>query len=279
MFALRVLNGNGLDMTIDDAGFLSSSLADWIAKHRAANIKWFDFAEGLNRFAQQFVSGVSLRSEAGLADSNLLALLLFTRVLSNFQGMMLLAERGMIVESRTLARTCLESTFFLAAMVKGDSDFVSKMLHDELHSRKAAANWVLQRPQRLDDEGGRRQIREYVDGLNRDWEKLTPLKMEQVAQSAGLADMYLFYRQFSSDAAHPTVTSLNRYVTDDKGDEIRQVRWGPNCNTSEIGETVNISCLFLLGACEAINRVFQRAAAATELARFRDNYKTLAGIP
>jgi hypothetical protein len=32
-------------------------------------------------------------------------MLLFTRTLSNFQGVILMAERGMIVEARTLARS------------------------------------------------------------------------------------------------------------------------------------------------------------------------------
>jgi hypothetical protein len=44
--------------------------------------------------------------------------LLFVRVLSNFQGAILMAERGAIVEVRTLARTCLETVFALAAAIR-----------------------------------------------------------------------------------------------------------------------------------------------------------------
>src|SRR5271165_5840467 len=106
-------------MSIDGQGFLSKDIGAWATKHRAENAAWFEFAEQLNVTAQSLLLNLKVTTQEDGLDSNVLAMLLFTRTISNFQGAVLMAERGMIVEARTLARSCLESTFCLAAMVYG----------------------------------------------------------------------------------------------------------------------------------------------------------------
>lgn len=96
-------------MSIDKYGFLSPDMANWKKKHRADNATWFSFAEKLNSTGQNILGGLSIVNEENGKNNDLLTMLLFTRVLSNFQGTVLMAEHGMVVEARSLARNCLES--------------------------------------------------------------------------------------------------------------------------------------------------------------------------
>ena len=169
-----------------------------------------------------------------------------------------MAERGMIVEARTLGRTCLETTFCLAAMVKGNKKFVEKMLYHELYERRAKANWLLNARDRrrfIADISAQR-LADYVKDVERSWQSLAKLGFEEMAKQGGMHEMYIWYREMSGDAAHPTVSSLSRYISDDRGEE-SEVRWGPNCNAAELGDTLNLICNFLLAANVVFNEVVE----------------------
>src|ERR1700704_180996 len=124
-------------------GFLSTDLQVRMDDIRGRHSDWFSHAESLNRFAQRVATSQrEMSSERGLGDDRVLALLLFYRALNNFQGTVLMSERGMIVEARTLARSCLESAICLAA-IKADPEHWRVMLKDELASKRARGKWIL----------------------------------------------------------------------------------------------------------------------------------------
>jgi hypothetical protein len=118
-------------------GFLSADLHSRVSDIRGRHADWFSHAENLNRFAQRIaITQREFSSERGLGDDHVLALLLLYRALNNFQATVLMAERGMIVEARTLARSCLETAIWLAA-IKTDPEHWGGMLKDELASKRA----------------------------------------------------------------------------------------------------------------------------------------------
>jgi hypothetical protein len=104
-------------------------------------------------------------------------------------------------------------------------------------------------------------------------EPLRGLNFEQIAAKVGFADMYVFYRQLSADAAHPSLEALERYIREDNS-----VRWGPNCEQQEIADTLNIACHFLIGACAAINDIAKNDAFGSALAGHFSMYKNMNGI-
>ena len=64
----------------------------------------------------------------------------------------------------------------------------------------------------LDKEIGQR-LRTFLRTSKRRFEKAKSLLPKQVAQiRPDFEKTYIFYGQLSSDAAHPSVTALNRYV-------------------------------------------------------------------
>jgi hypothetical protein len=94
----RLPIGNaGLErMSIDEAGFLSPEIEGYIQKHRAENPGWFQIAEQLNLLAQRQLLSFSVPDHD---RGTVISTLLFMRGLSNFQGAILLAERGMSSEA------------------------------------------------------------------------------------------------------------------------------------------------------------------------------------
>ena len=267
-------------MSIEEEGFFSPWLSDFVVKHRTENADWFPYAEKLNRTAQRLLLSTSVTVNSSF-DAKLFARLLFTRVLSNFQGAVLLSERGMIVEARTLARSCLESTFCLAATAKGDSEFLHEMFLEDMNSRKKLANWLLRRDHLLEHVEGaaENRLREFVGNLDKDLAKFSPRGIEDMAKRGDIHNMYLYYRILSGEAAHPTFTALMRYIGDEGDQTNLPILWGPDCGTEKIRDTVGWSCLFLILACDAINKVHKNSEAEQELAQHFDEYKRIASAP
>src|SRR5713101_7073425 len=90
---------------------------------------------------------VGLRSVPADDDQTLLAARLLMRGMSAFQGAIVMAERGMTTEARTLARSCFETVFCLGALRK-DPRFVEAFTRDDASRRKKLACALL----KLDDD-------------------------------------------------------------------------------------------------------------------------------
>jgi len=264
-------------MSIAEQGFLSPDIAHFVAKHRADNKAAFDLADDLNRTAQRLMLGTEVRMEGDVLSEKNLAQLLFVRALSNFQGVVLLAERGAIVEARTLARTCLETVFALVAAVKMDGRFIDRMVANEMGSKSKGANWLLNRADRADylhpkaDE----KLQAFIDRLKADNEPTGAFGSEDMARRAGLDGLYMFFRQFSSDAAHPMLEALNRYIDNDRGGIGPEITWGPNCGAAEIDDTVIMACCFLLMAAVALNEIANIGEIGDALGAHSEVYKGL----
>ena len=74
-----------------------------------------------------------------------------------------------------------------------------------------------------------------------------------------------------------------RYVDDEGNPNNHLIRWGPDCGTEKIRVTVGLSCLSLIIACEAINKVLassegEREEAKKELAQHFQEFQRLEKI-
>lgn len=264
-------------MSIAKDGFLSDDVARWIERYRSEHATAFGLAKALNRTGQKLMLSTQPTMEGDTLDARGLTILLFVRVLSNFQGVVLLAERGMVVEARTLARTCLESTFALVAGVKAQDTFIPKMVSHALDARTKAANWLLDRANRADflKADSEEKLREYLAKVEADGETLAAFAIIDMARRSGLEDLYIFYRALSGDAAHPTLDALNRYIDDRESGLAKEIMWGPKCGAGEINETVLMTCSFMFASCVAINELAGQAEIADELAAQWESYKDL----
>ena len=263
-------------MTVAEDGFLAPEINRWIERYRAENADAFRLAVDLNQVAHRLMLSTEVQTGNPYKDAQTLATLLLIRVLSNFQGMMLMAERGLIVEARTLARTCLESTFALVAGVKDQEEFVPKMIAHSADHRSKAANWLLNRANREDflSDDSEAKLRAFLAKQGDDGETLAAFHIQDMARRAQLEDMYIFYRTLSGDAAHPTLDAISRYVDGIEPGNFN-IKWGPNCGAEEITDTVLLSCSFVFASCVAINELTKNETVAADLERLFVRYKDL----
>jgi hypothetical protein len=138
-------------VTFEIDGFLSDDL-----EHKFSTIpecaSWFRLARNLNRVGHRFAFEEKLLEieGRGLTDVKALTMLLFFRALSNFQGSIVPAARGLIVESRTLARSLGESVLCMVG-AKLDPDHLKSLVNDELKSRRARSRLLLRMTDHLRD--------------------------------------------------------------------------------------------------------------------------------
>ncbi len=231
-------------MTIEEQGFLSPEIAPWIDKHRVENRAWFSLAMNLNSIAQQLWLAIPLMieqqslQEAPMEEAIWTACL-FIRGLSSFQSTIVLAERGMTQDARTIARSCFETVFCFGAFIK-NRDFLGKFENADLHSKKTFANASLGGGVKL-DHGVSEKLSRFLDDFERSGENAKPLIWKEVANSAGLGNVYdVYYRGLSNDAAHPSLIALKRYCDVDENNEFKGFHWGPD--VKDVEATLMASC-------------------------------------
>lgn len=207
-------------MTIDREGFLSADISTWIEKHRKENREWFELASDLNRVAHQQLALLEIPSEDNKAFT---AALLFIRGLSNFQGAILTAEKGMTVETGTLARSCFETVFYLGALSRSP-EFIKTLIADDADRRGKIARSLLKLPENSGlEQEHLEKLNRFLAGVEESDITAKPIQIFNMAVCAGLKDTYdVYYRGLSNDSAHPSMTALNRHV------ESNKLKWGPD---------------------------------------------------
>ncbi|WP_442783676.1 DUF5677 domain-containing protein [Collimonas fungivorans] len=243
-------------MTFLKDGFLSNDLNDCIDQTRGKFKDWFALVDALNKEIVR--SLMNLKSIEGNVQQ-FAADLLFRRSIQSFQGAILLAERGMISESRTLVRNCVETAITLAAVAK-DGTFVSKQLVDAHQKHYLTfANVMIENPDAMKamapvTSESLRQVKRsveehYPNGKPKD----TPLA--EIAASVGLSDFYdSIYRAISGDAAHPTINALMRHTLQDSAGEILRLRFEPV--TEDLDNTLAIAITSLLLTLKSMYNIF-----------------------
>ncbi len=167
-----------------------------------------------------------------------------------------------MVEARVLARCCFENKFWIAELQARGDAFVKEMHDDESKSRKARGEFILSEGFRLDE-----QVEQRLRAQLRTIKKRSPqarfLNPRDVAQGGPMAQAYLFYSQLSSDAAHPTMASLNRYIGrfEEDGETVRGFDCDPPVKEVEIAETMDWACLAVIGACVGVNQILEGTPA------------------
>ena len=267
------------DNSLNSVGFLSPEMEPIIADLRKIHATWFVFAEDVNRTGQRILrefqpSGtVTVRDVVGIA--------LLMRTLSNFQGTILMAQRGMAVEAGTLARCCFENAFFLGTLRKEEDDFLAEMQMADRYGVKAAARWLVRIPDRL--EHAPRRAKQRLEGLINEIKQqepgFEPPKFEALANRAGVADAYVHYATLSREAAHPSAQSLDRHFVRGRGaTPLQEMRWGAYAgDPDEIGLTLNMACLAMLEVCESTSDMLANTGAASEVKAHRSVYDKLNG--
>ncbi|WP_426038316.1 DUF5677 domain-containing protein [Brevundimonas sp. DC300-4] len=190
--------------TFLDAGFLSDEHQSKIPTMRKANSGWFSLLEDTSAIMQQTAAKASETVKGSPFDPHPLGLLVLHRANGFFQGAILMLERGMIVEAKTLTRSALECAFVLAAVKDKPKEVRAMMIADMDAAKKGQAKAILKTGAGSDTKALEDRIKDFGKARN--------ISIDELAELGVLSGMYLNYRVLSNDAAHPSGKSLSRHM-------------------------------------------------------------------
>lgn len=203
-------------------------------------------------------------TDKGFADPKFIALALLIRTVSNLKGAMILLDTRRIVEARTLARSCLENLYWTVGLYEDGDKFVKQMRDDEIKYRKSTGQAIMESGASLGDELETR-LRTYLrDAAKVEIGKKTLNPKTVAALRPDFKRTYLFYAYLSLDAAHPSVTALNRYVVVDPNGIGFDVE--PLVRAKEIAETYEYLSVACIGVCVAVNEMIVPGVDLTSIA-------------
>jgi hypothetical protein len=248
-------------MTDDPAsvGFLSPGLAGDVERIRRDFAPWFALADEFNRLGMRVLPSLQPASDS---NDGLVAALLFARTLTSFQGIVLLAERGMSGDARTLLRAASESVIVLNA-VGADATVCYRLIDSHFRDHKKMRNaWLedadarkIMTPAQVD------AIRASIQDAERDHPlpkgPSNPMALEPLAKLGRTGALYnAVYRSTSGDAAHVTADSLNRHAQADRTGQVVGLKLGPA--VTDLADTLFGAMWSLATALEAVQAFFCR---------------------
>jgi hypothetical protein len=227
-------------MSLVSEGYLSPDVGKWIAKQRRQIPDCFDLTDRMNRACQRAMMGCSVPDNDNRA---LLVLLLFARGVSSSQGAILMIERGMSVEALTLARSCLETSFYLAAIAR-DAAAIEGLIGSDAKHKRRIARW-LTGAGATTAELPLEQVEKLRGFLSSAPTNAPSPSIADVARAAEMSDIYeTVYRDLCDRAAHPSLNSLLRHVTQDAQGNIIGLRFGPEAEDARDVILATITALF-----------------------------------
>lgn len=244
-------------------------------KSRFPPSSWDAFAHDLGRSGYAIVDSANLKlSEKGFADEKFLAMTLLARTLSNMKGAILLLRAKRIVEARTLARCCFENAFWLAGLLEDGPSFTTKMLNDEMRNRRSRGEFIFKHELPLDAQTADK-LRDYLNKAKNEFPNSRLIKPQDAVEKTALKRSYIFYSQLSSDSAHPSIDSLNRYVVPHQENEIGGIDLEPLVTEAEIDDTFQLLCLAVLSSLVATNQILGFTAGGNSLEMLAEKYMAL----
>lgn len=191
----------------DRFGFLAPSIEKSRADFRAQNQAWFDLADDTNAVLMKAVISATELAKTDSWNPLAVATRVALRSSGTMQGAILMAERGMTVQARTLARSLMEDGFCIAALDSKPDEFIEMLKADSEASRRLQGKFI--QAQSLVEAGEPRdKLIAAIDALG----KPDILSPKKVAEMGPLTKQYLAYQRLSDDSAHTSARSINHHV-------------------------------------------------------------------
>jgi len=119
-------------MDFNDRGFLGQAIVDWRnAVVARAHKPFFKFAYDVNDFCQRAKYSLNIHNQDGQA---IIVASLFLKMLFDYQGAILLLERGMVAQGEALLRCALEA-YLLIKRAVDDEEFAVAWAHSDHRDR------------------------------------------------------------------------------------------------------------------------------------------------
>jgi hypothetical protein len=197
----------------------------------------------------------------------LLAACLLARSISIAQAVVHLIGLNHVVEARMLARSIFENEFYLYRLAQDDGRaFAREMRVDEAHHYRAGMEAF---KTTLETKEGRSLVQKIIDwSLQKNPKAKKPFGPKSAISGTDFEvaygvsyKHYVFYKQLSFDAGHPSITALKRHCVQ----SAKTLSLKPQLRDEEAINTAFLASMALLGGCIAANTAFGGTAGGERL--------------
>lgn len=209
--------GRMKDDEIKDAiiaqGMLSPIIDGFVPFIEETHAGWFDFTARINDFASPKWVDHSLDGHGDSIGTAInIAIPLMARCLDAFAASVILSRRGMTIEAGTMARSIYETGFWIGYLrkdaIRAGEDFWTDELKGAKGREEQFAKVYADEPNRASmHQWESAKLKAALVGRDRP-------SIETVAIRAGYPGHYAFYKNLCGIAAHPTVSSIQHYLTE-----------------------------------------------------------------
>ena len=240
-------------------GFLSDAAQKETEKFRILLPDWNELYFALNEHAQAALLQLSMRAN-NLNPQDLLIMSGFYRVLTSYQGVYLLVERGMDVESKVLLRSMTETTFVVSAASK-DKTFVLRFLRGDESSRLRLLQNLVEMPiastfltpEKFAKMQTEVQRLKKLQAQGQNWNPAP--KPSKIAKAAELEALYNQYYSYLCLYAHPTATGMGHYLSLDETGKPNGFRVGRHDEDADAN--VRTAVVLMLQVLSDVSRFFE----------------------
>lgn len=244
------------------------------AFHKALEPQFYCTKIAVNIFSHTTMFKMTIHNEY---LPEIIAASLYIRSMSNFQGVILMAERGMINEAKSLLRCLLECEFAIVAVDKDKNVTDQFVLEDQLQRKDYIKAYKRNRKSGVPhpaDAPSFEDLDKLLHEIECDIKKsnIKRLRKRDLAEKAGLLETYDSAYKLLSGTIHVNARDLEQYL--DLGDtgEIKMLLWGPDVKEIDfILFTAAESMLFIL---IGISHMFSLKYDAT-WNKIQDKYNSL----
>lgn len=213
--------------------------ADWIGWLR-------DYASTATRFTEEDTIAVATEEERELVA---IKAALYARALTLFQGALLLIEHDRQLDFRVHSRGVVEVTMYLIALDRNPA-FVSKLKDDDYKSRQSRAELHLNATTFNGTADVRKMLEDFVA---QGTQGAKAIQVSKLLEGSEFDRLYRTYRDISGDAAHVSLSSLNRHYVERPADQSAVLIVHPaldeiemTMTVTELGISMTIATLILM---------------------------------
>jgi hypothetical protein len=212
----------------------------------------------------------------GFSDPKVLAIALTCRTRSNFLAGIILLKAGHAVEARTLARCCFENMFLIGGLYAEGTEFVRLMKEDDEEGRRLKAK-VAHDMEAFENLSPAIQLALEAFMQKNAKPKGKLLAPKTASRKSDFREAYIAYSQLSSDAAHPSLSALKRYITaeEEDGTAFPSIDVVPTLGEHELNETMHFLVIGFLGALVGLNQILGATSPGKKLAPLAARFKAL----
>jgi hypothetical protein len=254
-------------------GFLDSSDMDFVLRARTDNVEWFKLTDDVWLAMRSAADRAIASANTNSWSPEAIGTRLLMRAVDMFQGVILLTERGLVAESRTLARGLIEAAFCIAALHDNADKFIAMLREDSEAARSKQAKFILAESL-VSDPAAKERLQQTIEEIG----KTTIMSPKAIAALGPLQKQYLSYQRLSDGAAHVTARSLHRYVWLDSDGAGWHYRW-EGATRDETATTLYHSVLAALSVGVGITQLSKDLAGNAEFGILAERFSRMPETP